>query len=153
MTRQLSLQDAAQHFNVSERTIRRRIKQGTLKADLLDGRYLVCVDSDMTLDKPDVNVLSCQLERADFEVQHLTKQVEEKTNQILYFQALLTEKDKQLARRDDQMESLTDALNHAHQLVAISQKSIQQLTEQNQLLLEDQRHRKLPVWKRVFRWT
>ena len=62
MTRQLSIQDAAQHFNVSKRTIRHHIKQGTLKADLIDGRYLVhvCVDSDMTPDKPDVNVLSCQ---------------------------------------------------------------------------------------------
>ena len=146
MTRQLSIQDAAQHFNVSERTIRRRIKQGTLKADLIDGRYLVCVDSDMTLDKPDVNVLSCQLERADLEVQHLMKQVEEKTNQLLYFQAMLTEKDEQLARRDEQID-------HAHQLVAISQKSIQQLTDQNQLLLEDQRHRKMPLLKRIFRWT
>lgn len=151
MTTQMSIQDAAQHFNVSERTIRRRIKQGTLKADLIDGRYLVhvCVNSDMTLDKPDVNVLSSQLERADFEIQHLTERVEEKTNQILYLRDLLTEKDEQLARRDEQIDHLT-------QLLAMQSKTTAALTEQldaHRALIEDMRRRKMPLLKRIFRWT
>lgn len=38
-------------------------------------------------------------------------------------------------------EYLKEQVNHLTQLLAVSQKSIQQLTGQNQLLLEDQRHR------------
>ena len=147
MTRQLTIQDAAQHFNVSERTIRRHIKQGTLKADLIDGRYQVCVDSDMTPDKPEVNALSCQLERADFEIQHLTELVEEKTNQILYLRDMLTEKDEQLTRRDEQIDHLT-------QLLAMQTKTTVALTEQldaERALIEDLRRRKPSVWKRIFR--
>jgi antitoxin component of RelBE/YafQ-DinJ toxin-antitoxin module len=52
-----------------------------------------------------------------------------------------------------ELDAKNEQIDHAHQLVAISQKSIQQLTEQNQLLLEDQRRRKLPLLKRIFRWT
>lgn len=67
--------------------------------------------------------------------------------------------DKSDARPDvvdllrSEMNVKNEQLSHAHQLVALSQKSIQQLTEQNQLLLEDQRHRKMPLLKRIFRWT
>jgi hypothetical protein len=34
--------------------------------------------------------------------------------------------------------------------LAMSQKTTQQLTEQNQLLLEDHRTRKVPFWRRFF---
>ena len=135
----LTIAEAAGHFDVSERTIRRWIQSGKLKAEGTNGQRLVLLDRRTTEcpnDRQMDNHLSIQLEsenehlrdllqRADSEIQHLREQ---------------------LARRDEQID-------HAHQLVAISQKSIQHLTEQNQLLLEDSRHRKLPVWKRVFRWT
>ena len=45
---------------------------------------------------------------------------------------------------------LTEQIDHLTQLLAVSQKSIQQLTEQNQFLLEDTRQQKSSWWKRVF---
>ena len=48
----------------------------------------------------------------------------------------------QLSRKDEQIDHLT-------QVVAMSQKNIATLSEQNQLLLEDQQRR--PWWKRIFR--
>jgi DNA repair exonuclease SbcCD ATPase subunit len=57
-------------------------------------------------------------------------------------------KDSQLARRDEQTESLTRSLDQSQQLLAISQKSIQQLTAQNHLLIADQK--RPSWWQRVF---
>ena len=127
MTTQLTIQDAMKHFNVSERTIRRWIKQGKVNAEKVDGRYFIHVDlkDSMTDDRtPDKAALIGQLQAENV---HLRDQ--------------LTEKDNQLVRRDEQID-------HFQQLLAVSQKSIQQLTEQNQLLLEDKSH---PWWKRIFR--
>ncbi|MEK9138168.1 MAG: hypothetical protein AAB393_13665, partial [Bacteroidota bacterium] len=66
-----------------------------------------------------------QLQRADSEIQHLREQ---------------------LVRRDEQIDHLT-------QLLAMQPKTTAALTDQNQLLLEDSRRRKLPLLKRIFRWT
>ena len=128
MTTQLTIQDAMKHFNVSERTIRRWIKQGKVNAEKIGGRYFIDVDlkDSMTDDRtPDKAALIGQLQA---ENAHLRDQ--------------LTEKDNQLIRRDEQTD-------HLQQLLAVSQKSIQQLTEQNQFLLEDTRRR--TWWKRIFR--
>ena len=48
-----------------------------------------------------------------------------------------------------QLETKDEQIDHLQQLLAVSQKSIQQLAEQNHLLLEDTRKR--TWWKRIFR--
>jgi len=53
-----------------------------------------------------------------------------------------------IAQLQSENEYLKEQVSHLTQLLAVSQKSIQQLTEQNQLLLADQRSR--PWWKRIF---
>jgi hypothetical protein len=50
----------------------------------------------------------------------------------------------------DSIGGLTKQIDHLTQLLAMSQKTTQQLTEQNQLLLEDHRTRKVPFWRRFF---
>ena len=107
----MTIQEATQHFQVSEKTIRRWIKRGKLSAELIDGRWHVQADgqNDQT---PDKAALIGQLQA---ENAHLRDQ--------------LTEKDNQLIRRDEQTD-------HLQQLLAVSQKSIGQLTEQNQLLAQ-----------------
>ena len=121
MAKQMSIQDAAKHFNVSDRTIRRWIKSGRLYAQLINGKY--CVDIELT------NHLTSDLTDDNVElVDQLRSEVERMA--------------KLLERKDEQTD-------HLQQLLAVSQKSIQQLTEQNQLLLEDQRHR--PWWKLLLR--
>ena len=60
---------------------------------------------------------------------------------IRILQEQLKDNHKQLTQKDEQISEL-------HQLLAVSQKSIQQLTQQNQFLLEDKRK---PLWRRLFR--
>ena len=168
-TRQLSISDAAKHFNVSERTIRRRIKAGVLDAVLVKGRYIVHAGLDnvdesvdnvdtgpdpVNPDRGDQLIFQLQAEnahlkeklsRSDFEIAHLSDLVEEKTDQIKHLRAQLAEKDNQLARRDEQIDHLT-------QVVAMSQKNIGALTEQlldSRQMIEDMRNR--PWWKRIKR--
>ena len=96
MTRQMTVQDAAKYLHRSERTIRRKIKEGTLSADLVNGRWNVHIDvtNDMSSDN------LALIDQVQSENEYLKEQV-----------------------------------SHLTQLLAVSQKSIQQLTEQNQLLL------------------
>lgn len=68
--------------------------------------------------------LTAQLERADSEIAHLREQ---------------------LARRDEQIDHLT-------QLLALQSKTTATLTERLHMI-EDMRRRKLPLLKRIFRWT
>ena len=120
MTKQMSIQDAAKHFNVSDRTIRRWIKSGRLYAQLINGKY--CVDIELT------NHLTSDLTDDNVElVDQLRSEVERMA--------------KLLERKDEQTD-------HLQQLLAVSQKSIGQLTEQNQFLLEDTRRR--TWWKQIF---
>ena len=132
----LTIAEAAQHFDVSERTIRRWVESGKLVAERTNGQRFVLLDTrteacpnDQTVDKS-VSIplesenknLRDQLQRADSEIESLRDQ---------------------LSRKDEQIDHLT-------QVVAMSQKNIATLSEQNQLLLEDQQRR--PWWKRIFRW-
>lgn len=53
-----------------------------------------------------------------------------------------------LTRRDEQIESLSLQIDHFSQLLAVAHKSIDQLSDQNRLLLEDNRRH---WWKRIRR--
>ena len=55
---------------------------------------------------------------------------------------------RELERLEGQVQEKDKQISELHQLLAVSQKSIQQLTQQNQLLLEDKRK---PLWRRLFR--
>ena len=126
MTKTLTITEAAQALNVSDKTIRRWIDAGKLSAEKADRKWYVHVDLDVDLDTDPVDAqhLKAQLERADSEISHLREQ---------------------LARRDEQID-------HFQQIVAMSQKNIGQLTEQ----LDDSRQmisemRSRSWWKRLFR--
>ncbi|HSG41689.1 MAG TPA: helix-turn-helix domain-containing protein [Anaerolineales bacterium] len=155
---------AAQHFDVSERTIRRWIKSGKLDAERTNGQWDVRVSecpserpndresvrTDDRLTEPlqsEIERLNSQLERADFEIAHLSESLEEKTveNQRLWKQ--LDQVNEQLQRRDEHIESLTQEIDHLTQLLAMQTKTTAGLTDRLQAI-EDLRNR--PWWKRVF---
>lgn len=79
----MSIQDAQKHFQVSEKTIRRWIKQGKVSAELRDGRYLVSVTghNDQTVDQTALKkqlrqtnaYLRSELARRDEQIDHLTQ--------------------------------------------------------------------------------
>lgn len=112
-----------QHFEVSEKTIRRWIKQGKLQAEKVDGRWLIEIDDRTPGQYDQSDDRTALIKQLQSEVEHLRLQMKEQ----------LTEKDKQI--------------DHLQQLLAVSSKSIQQLTEQNTRRLEDKRKRSW--WKRI----
>ncbi|MBI1926932.1 excisionase family DNA-binding protein [Candidatus Poribacteria bacterium] len=132
MTETMTTASAAQHFNVSERTIRRWIKSGKLQAEGTNGQRLVLLDrrptecpNDRQMDNPVSSQLESEneplrdlLQRADSEIQHLREQ---------------------LVRRDEQIDHLT-------QLLAMQTKTTAVLTER---LQASQDMRRLHWWKRL----
>lgn len=124
----ISTTQASKHFGVSAKTIRRWIRSGRLKAEQVDGRWVVHLEAHDGLHNAHDGALSGhlreQLARADSEIAHLRDQ---------------------LARRDEQMDHLT-------QLLAIAQKNVavqrDQLDAKRQML-SAQRHRSW--WKRLIR--
>ena len=119
----MTTQQAATCYRVSTKTIHRWLKSGKLKAEQVEGRWVIQSDGqDVPNDKP----LAAQLDRADSEIQALRNQ---------------------LSQCHEHIKSLTRSLDQSQQLLAVSQKSIQQLTQQNQFLLEDKTK---PLWRRFW---
>ena len=138
MTGQISLSQAMQHFGVSEKTIRRWIKQGKLHAEKVDGRWLIEISetNDRTPGQYDqLDDRTALIQQLQSEVEHLRSQLKE-----------------QLAEKDKQIDSHAQQNDHLTQIVAMSQKNIGALTEQlndSRQMIEDMRSRSW--WKRIFR--
>ena len=138
MTGQVSLSQAMQHFGVSEKTIRRWIKQGKLHAEKVDGRWLIEISetNDRTPGQYDqLDDRTALIQQLQSEVEHLRSQLKE-----------------QLAEKDKQIDSHAQQNDHLTQIVAMSQKNIGALTEQlddSRQMIEDMRSRSW--WKRIFR--
>ena len=119
----MTIAEAVQYTGKSEKTIRNYIRDGKLSSQKIDGKY--------------------QIEKEDLEKVFGTGNADGNLPEtFLVLKEQLLEKDQQLAKQGEQIDHLT-------QLLAISQKSIQQLTGQNQILLEDTRKR-ASWWKRLF---
>jgi len=129
-TQYITVAEAARKLGISDRAVRQWIAAGKLEAER-NGRSWRILASSLG---------NGSASEVDFPI---TAQMQ---SEIDYLRS-------ELSAFSRHIESLTQSLDHAHQLVALSQKSIQQLTDQNQLLLLDQRRRKPSVWKRIFRWT
>jgi len=130
MTDTMNTQQAAHHYQVSERTILRWIKSGKLKAEQVQGHWCI------RLDEQDVR-------------QNDRQAMEQLQSEIAHLRELLSRQDEQTTRRDEQIDHLT-------QLLAMQAKTTAALTEQldaHRTLIEDLRRRKLPLLKRIFRWT
>jgi len=143
MTERMSTQQAAKHFGVHERTIRRWIKSGKLKAEQVEGRWFVYVADENVRDdgQPvmgNARDLGLDARSQDRLYEHLTSEIQHLR--------------EQLARRDEQIESLTQQLSHMQQLLAMQTKTAAALAEQldtSRQMIEEKRHRP-PLWKRLF---
>jgi len=136
MTSRLSTQQAAKHFNVHERTIRRWIKAGKLNAEHTEGRWFVLVADDNVQDNGQPVMENARDNGQD------ARFYEHLASEIQHLRA-------QLVSRDEQIDHLT-------QLLAMQTKTTAALTEQldaSRQMIEDMRRRKLPLLKRLFRWT
>ena len=122
MTDTMNTQQAAHHYQVSERTILRWIKSGKLKAEPVQGHWCIRLDGqDIRHDGQDLLIQQLQSENA-----HLREQ---------------------LTRRDEQIDHLTQLLAmQTKTTVALTEQ-----LDAERALIEDLRRRKPSVWKRIFR--
>ena len=162
MAEQITTAGAAQHFSVSERTIRRWIKGGKLRAEWAGGQWAVRLD-ERTSESPsvrgddradgrlaeqrqsDIDHLrveelkerDSQLQQANLSIQHISERIKEKECENLKLHSYL-------ARRDDAIDSLTREVDHLIQLLAVQTKTNALLTDRLQAI-EDLRRR--PWWR------
>ena len=122
MTTTLSVKEYAQKHGISVETVRRRIRQGKLQAEFDGHQYRIH-------DNPQ--------QSTTYSPQHLIEK-------ISYLEEQVEQLKQQLSEKDEQISEL-------HQLLAIAQKNVDRVTEQNQMLLEDLRpqqrwYHRLLVW-------
>lgn len=132
MTDRMTTAEAANHYNVSERTIRRWINNNKLTAEWNSGQWFI-INNGNPNDRPNDRRTSGHSDRQSDD--RLSEQLQSQ------LQSEVKHLREQLDRRDEQVD-------HLQKLLAISQQSIQQLTQQNQLLLEDVRQPKTGFWQR-----
>ena len=131
---QLTIPEAATALGISIKSIRRWIKNGKLKATKIAGRWFVDISNQDDHSNGQHDDQPVPFNGHSFQPSDQTQLIEALQQQI---------EDSKLEtnQKNEQIQEL-------HQIIAMQQKSIQQLTEQNQLLLEDKSH---PWWKRIFR--
>ncbi|MCE2393797.1 helix-turn-helix domain-containing protein [Candidatus Poribacteria bacterium] len=129
MDTKLTVNQAARKLNLSSKNVRRWLKSGKLNGEKVDGKWYVQVDSTFEhYLNPNVQMdTQLALEHLQDETRHLREL---------------------LANRDNQIEAMNQHIERLSQLLAVSHRSIQQVTDQVQLLIED--NRKPSFWKRLF---
>ena len=112
----ITVAEYCRKFGTADSTVRHRVKTGKLKSEVIDGLLHIVTNDDNVApssEDPLEALAKTQKEEIQFLRQELQSVREEKDNQI-----------KEL-----------------HQLLAISEKNVATLSEQNQLLLEDTRNK------------
>ena len=92
MTQVMSAPQAASHFGVNIKTIRRWISNGKLSAEMVDGRWHVHIEGTNVPPPAQDNAphLREQLERADDEIAHLREQLASRDSRVDNFQHSIT---------------------------------------------------------------
>lgn len=129
MDTKLTVKQAARKLNLSSKNVRHWLKGGKLNGEKVDGKWYVQVDSTFE------HYLNANVQ---VDTQLALEQLQDETR---YLRELL-------ANRDSQIESINQHIERLSQLLAVSHKSLQQVTDQVQLLIED--NRKPSFWRRLF---
>ena len=129
MDTKLTVNQAAHQLNLSSKSVKRWLKRGKLNGEKVDGKWYVQADSTFEhYLNPNVQMdTQLALEQLKDETRHLREL---------------------LASRDSQIESMNQHIERLSQLLAVSHRSLQQVTDQSQPLMED--NRKPSFWKRLF---
>ena len=129
MDTQLTVNQAAQKLNLSSKNVKRWLKSGKLNGEKVDGKWYVQADSIFEhYLNPNVHMdTQLALEQSQDETRHLRELLD---------------------NRDKQIESMNQHIERLSQLLAVSHRSLQQVTDQYHLLIEDKR--KPSFWKRLF---
>ena len=129
MDAKLTVNQATQQLSLSSKSVKRWLKRGKLNGEKVDGKWYVQADA----------IFEHYLNpNAHMDTQLALEHLQDKTRHL---QELLD-------NRDSQIESMTQHIEHLSQLLAVSHRSLQQVTDQHNLLIED--NRKPSFWKRLF---
>ena len=129
MDAKLTVYQAAQQLNLSSKSVKRWLKRGKLNGEMVNGKWYV--QADRTFE----HYLKTNVQ---MDTQLAFEQLQDETRHLREL----------LANRDTQIESMNQHIERLSQLLAVSHKSLQQVTDQSQLLIED--NRKPSFWKRLF---
>ena len=129
MDTQLTINQAARKLNLSSKNVRRWLKSGKLNGEQVDGKWHVQVD---TVFEHYLNP------NAHMDTQIALEQLQDETRHLREL----------LDNRDSQIQSMSQHVERLSQLLAVSHRSLQQVADQVQLLIED--NRKPSFWKRLF---
>ena len=129
MDTRLTVNQAAQRLNLSPKSVKRWIKGGKLNGEKVNGKWYV--QADRTFE----HYLNANVQ---MDTQLALEQLQDETRHLREL----------LANRDTQIESMNQHIERLSQLLAVSHRSLQQVTDQSQLLTED--NRKPSFWKRLF---
>ena len=143
MTR-ITVKEYANLKKLGVTTVYRHIKAGKLKAEKEEDNTYVIINENQT--KTDKNQNGFQsvtnietqqkiIDQLKSEVEYLRKHLNEQTNE-----------------KDHQMKELLKQQDQAQQIIAMQQKNLDRLTEQNQLLLEatqEKEEKKVGFWGRL----
>ena len=129
MDTKLTVNQASRRLDLSSKSVRHWLKSGKLNGEKVDGKWYVQTDA----------IFEHYLNpNAHMNTQLALEQLQDETRHLRQL----------LDNRDSQIESMTQHIERLSQLLAVSHRSLQQITDQHQLLIED--NRKPSFWKRLF---
>ena len=136
MLNKVSIGEAAVHYGVSQTTIHTWIKENKIQSERVSGRRWVFLEDKTSQEtsQPDDETYQDEL---NFKIENE------------YLKQKVIDKEKQVEEANNQINELLKQQNQAQQLSAMQQKTIDRLTEQNQLLLETSQQKKPSFWQRL----
>ena len=157
MTKKVSVGEAAVFYGVSQTTIHTWIKEKKIQSERVSGRRWILIEND--------NASTCEASQETFQgtsqtfqtdsqgtsqASQASSQVEKVEIENKYLKQTLADKEKQIDDANHQIKELLKQQDQGQQLAAMQQKTIDKLTEQNQLLLEtSQEEKKVGFWGRL----
>ncbi len=148
MKRWLTAPDAAEKLGISVRALYYRMKKGQIETKIEDGNRLILIDVPETSGNVSSNVQE-DLQETD---ETFLELLDEKDARIKQLERQVQQLEKQLGNQAEQSEKQVERqenhIERLEQLLALEQKNVSTLAEQNQHRLEDTRH-KSSLWQRL----
>ena len=144
MGKWVTVSEACNILKLKERTLRYRIAKNTIQSKLENNKRFVYIEeNDETLHETS-NSLHANFEEGliahkeimkekDLRIENLQQQIEVLQKQIDERSNFINQESE---KHNTQMHALTEQIDHLHQIVAMQQKTIESVTEKNNLLLE-----------------
>ena len=140
MTTKLTIAETAEALCISIKTVRRRIANKELKAEKVGNKWFVDISDQLRANEGQVD--DQLLNSLRDEVKHYQGLLAKADSEVTYLR-------DQLERSDRQTESMSQQIDRLSQLLAVTHKSLQTVSEKYQLLEDKSRQtwwQKL--WKR-----